>query len=80
MKKRKISEKEYKRLRRIGSLATVDGVIFKDKKVLLTKRSIEPFKDSWVLPGGHIERGEKPEHAAVREVREETGLKTKCVG
>ena len=28
----------------------------------------------WLQPGGHIETGEAPEHAAVREVREETGL------
>ena len=28
----------------------------------------------WVGLGGHIEEGEKPEHAAVREVQEESGL------
>jgi 8-oxo-dGTP diphosphatase len=28
----------------------------------------------WVALGGHIEAGEKPEAAAVREVREESGL------
>lgn len=28
----------------------------------------------WVLPKGHIEAGESPEAAAIREVREETGI------
>lgn len=74
-----IAQKEFLRLRRLGSLATVDGVIFQHGKILLTKRAIEPFKNSWVLPGGHIEKGESPERAALREVREETGLKTHVV-
>src|SRR5487761_1289430 len=28
----------------------------------------------WLQPGGHIDPGEAPEHAALREAREETGL------
>ena len=30
----------------------------------------------WSLPKGHIEAGESPEEAAIREVREETGIKS----
>jgi 8-oxo-dGTP pyrophosphatase MutT (NUDIX family) len=30
--------------------------------------------DNWGFPKGHIEPGEPPEHAALREVEEETGL------
>lgn len=33
----------------------------------------------WGLPKGAIEKGEKPEHAAEREVREETGLRARLV-
>ncbi len=33
----------------------------------------------WSLPAGAIEPGETPAHAAVREVREETGLVTRAV-
>jgi ADP-ribose pyrophosphatase YjhB (NUDIX family) len=42
--------------------------------VLLVKRSVEPKKGLWCLPGGFMELGETPEQAALRELKEETGL------
>lgn len=36
--------------------------------------------DYWGLPGGGIEEGESPEAAAVRELREETGIVAESVG
>jgi 8-oxo-dGTP diphosphatase len=56
---------------------TADGLILKDKKVLLIKRKNYPFKGKWALPGGFVEYKEKTEDTAIREVFEETGLKTK---
>ncbi|MGW2604509.1 NUDIX domain-containing protein [Streptomyces mirabilis] len=36
---------------------------------------VEPtYKDYWDIPGGYVETGESPLHAAVREVREELGI------
>ena len=35
---------------------------------------IAPRAGRWQLPKGHVERGEAPAEAAVREVREETGV------
>lgn len=58
---------------------TTDGVIIKDRKILLIKRKNKPYKDKWALPGGFIEYGEKVEESVVREVYEETGLKTKII-
>ena len=36
-----------------------------------------PFPNHWDLIGGHIEEGETPEEALVREVREELGIELK---
>jgi 8-oxo-dGTP diphosphatase len=42
--------------------------------VLLVERSKGALKGLWSLPGGHIEPGETARAAALREVREETGI------
>ena len=34
----------------------------------------------WLPPGGHVEPGELPDDAAVREVREEAGVEVRLVG
>lgn len=46
-------------------------------KILLVKH--KKF-NKWVQPGGHIEHGEAPEEAAIREAYEETGIKIKILG
>ncbi len=59
---------------------TVDGVLIEDGKILLIKRRNPPFQGRYALPGGFVEYGEMTEVAVVREVQEETGLKTEIVG
>lgn len=54
----------------------VNVVLFKNKQVLLTKRSDLPI---WCLPGGHVEAGESIVEAAIREVKEETGMEVSLV-
>lgn len=46
-----------------------------DSKYLLLRKAKGKFGEGfWNAPGGKIERGESPEHAAIREVFEETSL------
>jgi ADP-ribose pyrophosphatase YjhB (NUDIX family) len=45
----------------------------KDRVLLSHRREL----DIWNLPGGHVEDGELPTEAVIRETKEETGLKIK---
>lgn len=52
--------------------AVFDGV----PKFLLIKNT---FDNRWATPKGHLEEGETSEEAAIREIREETGVESKIV-
>ena len=58
---------------------TTDCVIFgfdgTKLKVLLVERGIEPYKGCWAFPGGFLKMDESAEVGALRELKEETGLK-----
>jgi mutator protein MutT len=49
-------------------------LVVQNQKALIVKRGKEPSKGLWALPGGSQEFGETLEQAALRELKEETGL------
>jgi 8-oxo-dGTP diphosphatase len=52
-----------------------DSVVFDGEgRVLLIRRKNPPFQGQFALPGGFIEVGETTEAAALRELKEETGI------
>lgn len=58
----------------------VSGIAFnKHREVLLIRRNQEPAKGLWSIPGGKLESGETLTEACLREIEEETGLKTRIL-
>lgn len=57
------------------------GIVLKKGLVLLIKNAAmrDPKKAYWGFPKGHINNGEKSEEAAVREIKEETGIEAKVI-
>ena len=62
---------------------TADCIVFnkEDDKilVLLIQRKNDPYKDCWAFPGGFVNINESAEDAAIRELKEETGLEISTV-
>lgn len=58
-------------------------LIVRDGAVLLVHRRIQPYQGYWDIPGGFMMPEETPEHCAIREAYEETGLTVRllaCLG
>ena len=58
----------------------VGVVCFKDDQVLLVKRAKPPITWEWSIPGGGQELGETTREAALRELKEETGVDARLIG
>jgi 8-oxo-dGTP pyrophosphatase MutT (NUDIX family) len=63
-------------IRQAGSI--VVRLDAREPQVLLVTARRNPR--NWIFPKGHIEKGESPEQAALRETREEAGVSARLIG
>ncbi|MGK3937539.1 (deoxy)nucleoside triphosphate pyrophosphohydrolase [Streptomyces caeruleatus] len=56
-------------------IVVVAAALYDGDRLLAARRNAPPeLAGRWELPGGKVERGESPEQALVRELREELGV------
>lgn len=60
--------------------AAAGALVVHDGKLLLLRRSIEPWLGAWCAPGGFCDAGEDVAAAAIRETREEAALEIELTG
>ena len=69
---------DHKNLKTVVSIALIND----DNHILLSKRPKDKHLSGfWEFPGGKVEKGEIPEHALIREVKEELDIdiNNKCI-
>ena len=57
------------------TFVTVDAVVVCSGHILVVKRKFDPGKGLMALPGGFVKQNERLQDAALRELKEETGIR-----
>lgn len=77
---RKSAQRTRKRSKRMHKEHSAGGIVFREESgeiaILITRSSAH---DGWIFPKGHLETGETSSEAALREVKEETGIDARIV-
>ncbi|MFD1571647.1 NUDIX domain-containing protein [Halorubrum laminariae] len=74
-----ISEEDWRTIVANVPIVSVDLVIRRDGGVLLGRRTNEPAKGYWFVPGGRVQKGETRREAVRRVAREELGVGVEIV-
>jgi ADP-ribose pyrophosphatase YjhB (NUDIX family) len=68
---------ECRRIHYVDPKVAVGVAVFRDDRLLLVRRTMNPGRGRWSLPGGYVDPGEHPRDAAARETTEEAGVEVK---
>lgn len=63
------------RIHYVDPKVAVGVAVFRDDALLLVRRTMDPARGLWALPGGFLDAGEHPTAAAARETLEESGVR-----
>ena len=76
-----IPEETYRCIVDTMPILCVDAIIRNDQgQVLLVKRTNEPLKGEWWVPGGRVYKGELLEGSIQRKIKEELGIDIQVKG
>lgn len=70
-----IDQKEYQRILEIMPVVCIDFFIVYNNRVFLGKRTNQPCKWEWFVPGWRIQKWETQEEVFERKLFEETGIR-----
>jgi colanic acid biosynthesis protein WcaH len=79
MSKDWISEENWKTIVAKVPIVSVDLLVRYEDRLLFGKRTNEPAKGYWFLPGGRVQKGETRSKAVDRIAKEELGLSVEIV-
>ena len=74
---KKAPENDYHSFRKHFVFSCIDILLIKDGAILLTKRTLDPHKGSWHLPGNIIRKNETMKQAVRRAAKNELNLNVK---
>ena len=74
-----IPDDEWETVVRNVPIVSVDLVVLTDDGVVLAKRTNEPAKGEWFVPGGRVRKGERLADAVHRVAEEELGIEVEIV-